>query len=268
MISITAICRSSERRWRRSITLACVVTSSAVVGSSAMSSSGSEASAIAIITRCRMPPENSCGYWSSRARGVCTPTSASSSTARSTASGFVASVWSRIASTSWYPIVFTGFSDPSASWKIIAMRPPRTVRSVVVVGTAQLEVAEPDRAAGDPPGRLEQPEDSHRDRRLARPRLADDAEPLPGADREREVVDGTDGALLEREVDDETVDREDDVVVHAVCGSGLRRLLAHAAFSVLPPTVIGVEPGLSTTAEAPALPLRCTATSMPSLMRT
>ena len=40
---------------------ACTVTSSAVVGSSAMSTSGSSASAIAIITRWRMPPENWCG---------------------------------------------------------------------------------------------------------------------------------------------------------------------------------------------------------------
>ena len=38
-----------------------VVTSSAVVGSSAIKRSGSLISAIAIITRCRMPPENWCG---------------------------------------------------------------------------------------------------------------------------------------------------------------------------------------------------------------
>jgi len=38
-----------------------IVTSSAVVGSSAMRTSGLFASAIAIIARCRMPPENWCG---------------------------------------------------------------------------------------------------------------------------------------------------------------------------------------------------------------
>ena len=43
-----------------------MVTSSAVVGSSAMISLGLQASPIAIITRWRMPPENWCGYWSSR----------------------------------------------------------------------------------------------------------------------------------------------------------------------------------------------------------
>jgi len=40
---------------------ACVVTSSAVVGSSAISSAGSRASAMAIITRWRWPPESWCG---------------------------------------------------------------------------------------------------------------------------------------------------------------------------------------------------------------
>ena len=38
-----------------------IVTSSAVVGSSAISTSGLHASAIAIIARWRMPPENWCG---------------------------------------------------------------------------------------------------------------------------------------------------------------------------------------------------------------
>ena len=41
-----------------SSTAACVVTSSAVVGSSAISSFGLQDSAIAIITRWRMPPDN------------------------------------------------------------------------------------------------------------------------------------------------------------------------------------------------------------------
>ena len=44
-----------------SMICACVVTSSAVVGSSAISSAGSLIIAMAIITRCRMPPENWCG---------------------------------------------------------------------------------------------------------------------------------------------------------------------------------------------------------------
>ena len=39
----------------------CTTTSSAVVGSSMITSSGLSASAIAMITRWRMPPESSCG---------------------------------------------------------------------------------------------------------------------------------------------------------------------------------------------------------------
>ena len=39
-----------------------IVTSSAVVGSSAISSAGRQASAMAIIARWRMPPESWCGY--------------------------------------------------------------------------------------------------------------------------------------------------------------------------------------------------------------
>ena len=45
----------SSRIWRWT------VTSSAVVGSSAISSFGSHAIAIAIITRCCCPPDSSCG---------------------------------------------------------------------------------------------------------------------------------------------------------------------------------------------------------------
>ena len=54
---------------------ACTVTSSAVVGSSAMITLGSLMIAIAITTRCRMPPENSCGYCDARLSGCGMPTS-------------------------------------------------------------------------------------------------------------------------------------------------------------------------------------------------
>ena len=54
---------ASRSRSARSSSRICawIVTSSAVVGSSAISSFGEHDSAIAIITRWRMPPENSCG---------------------------------------------------------------------------------------------------------------------------------------------------------------------------------------------------------------
>ena len=72
--------RSSER------ICAWIVTSSAVVGSSAMRSAGSRASAIAIIARCRMPPLNWWGYSRARRSGSGMPTFRSHSTARSAAS--------------------------------------------------------------------------------------------------------------------------------------------------------------------------------------
>ena len=53
-----------SRAWRSFNSLricACTVTSSAVVGSSAISRSGSLASAMAIMTRWRWPPESWCG---------------------------------------------------------------------------------------------------------------------------------------------------------------------------------------------------------------
>ena len=57
-MTMTALLKSFCRSRIRSRICACTVTSSAVVGSSAMSSCGSQDIAIAIITRCRMPPEN------------------------------------------------------------------------------------------------------------------------------------------------------------------------------------------------------------------
>ena len=62
---------------------ACTVTSSAVVGSSAITSDGLPAIAIAIITRCRSPPDSSCGYARMRRAGSGTPTASSSRCASS-----------------------------------------------------------------------------------------------------------------------------------------------------------------------------------------
>ena len=65
----------------RSRICAWIVTSSAVVGSSAISSFGLQASAMAIITRWRMPPESWCGYSRTRRAGAGMPTSVSISIA-------------------------------------------------------------------------------------------------------------------------------------------------------------------------------------------
>ena len=91
--------RSTSSTW------AWIVTSSAVVGSSAMITSGSLAIAIAIITRWRMPPENSCGNALARSAAFGMPTSLSSSTARSCAASLVTLLWTRTASASCAPTV-------------------------------------------------------------------------------------------------------------------------------------------------------------------
>src|SRR5437868_2949398 len=62
-----------------------VVTSRAVVGSSASSRSGPVESAPAIITRCSRPPESSCGYWFRRRSTSAMPTARISSAIRSRA---------------------------------------------------------------------------------------------------------------------------------------------------------------------------------------
>ncbi|MCY1300010.1 hypothetical protein D9M70_495650 [compost metagenome] len=84
---------------------ACTVTSSAVVGSSAISTSGSLASAMAIITRWRWPPESWCGYWLSRSSGSGIRTWRNSSSARSVAARRLILRCARIASMICVPTV-------------------------------------------------------------------------------------------------------------------------------------------------------------------
>ena len=59
--SRTDIFSSACRSRKSSRTIAWMVTSRAVVGSSAINRRGEQLSAIAIIARCAMPPENWCG---------------------------------------------------------------------------------------------------------------------------------------------------------------------------------------------------------------
>ena len=102
-----------------------IVTSSAVVGSSAIRMSGSHASAIAIMTLWRMPPESSNGYWRSLFSGSLMPTRRSISSARSFAACPRRSVCSVIASISWLPTEKTGFRLVIGSWKIMEHLLPR-----------------------------------------------------------------------------------------------------------------------------------------------
>ena len=114
----------------RSRIWAWIVTSRAVVGSSAMSSSGSQASAIAIITRWAMPPDISCGIRLEPPLRV--GDADHRAAARAPGRGRPCAScprWMLAAPRrSGRPTSSTGFSDEVGCWKIIAMRSPRILR--------------------------------------------------------------------------------------------------------------------------------------------
>ena len=106
------------RRWMSRISsriCAWVVTSSAVVGSSAIRIVGSSASAMAIITRCRCPPESRNGYWWYMSCGSGRPTSVSSSMARLAAGFRRADAMRRHDLVICSPTVISGLSAESGS---------------------------------------------------------------------------------------------------------------------------------------------------------
>ena len=82
VIRITAESNSARRLSSRARIWAWIVTSSAVVGSSAITMSGLQERASAIMTRWRMPPDSSCGYVSIRSVAFGMPTCFSRSIAR------------------------------------------------------------------------------------------------------------------------------------------------------------------------------------------
>ena len=125
---------------------ACVVTSRAVVGSSHTSRRGDVVSAPAIMTRCSMPPENSCGYCRRCSSGRGRRTAVSSSTARALAASADHPSASRSASVRWSPMVRIGLMPARGSWKIIAApcrRSPRSVEAVAVSTPAPSSTTSP-----------------------------------------------------------------------------------------------------------------------------
>ena len=134
----------------RSRICACTVTSSAVVGSSASSSVGPQARAMAIMTRWRMPPDSSCGYWLRRRAGSGMRTSCEQRLggrpARPLATCRGAA---RSGSAIWRPIFITGLSDVIGSWKIIAISLPQSSRICRRRELADLAALETDLARAD-----------------------------------------------------------------------------------------------------------------------
>ena len=105
-----------------------MVTSSAVVGSSAISNLGEQHSASAIIARWRMPPESSKGYAAMRRSGSGMPTRRSMAAVRARAACLEMSLCSSTVSLICSPMLWIGPSEVIGSWKIIAISRPRTAR--------------------------------------------------------------------------------------------------------------------------------------------
>ena len=116
---------SAWRSLSRERICACTVTSSAVVGSSAMMSSGWQARAMAMTTRWRMPPESWCGNSSTRCSGAGMRTRCRSWMAASRASLAFRPRWSIRDSPICRPMLCTGFRAVMGSWKMTPMCLPR-----------------------------------------------------------------------------------------------------------------------------------------------
>ncbi len=110
-------------------TPAWIVTSRAVVGSSATSTFGPQATAMAIITRWRMPPDSWWGYSSTRRSGAGMRTRRSSSTARAWAAFFDRPSCFCSTSRICLPTVKAGLRLVIGSWNTKLTSLPRTVRS-------------------------------------------------------------------------------------------------------------------------------------------
>ena len=167
-----------------------MVTSSAVVGSSAISSLGLQAIAMAIITRWLMPPESWCGKAPSRSCGDGMPTRSRSSRARLRAALRSMPSWKRSASVSWNPTVKQGFKELIGSWKIIAMSLPISRRRWRALDLQQRLALEGQPVGGDLGGPGQEAHHRQHGHALARPALADDAHDLAGLDGEVDPVHG------------------------------------------------------------------------------
>ena len=122
---------ASTRRRSVSSTCRCTVTSSAVVGSSAMISRGFAAIAEAMSARWRSPPDSSCGCWSMRSSARGTPTCSSSSIARARDAWRGTMWWVCSTSAISAPTVRSGSRETSASCSTMPICPPRTRRQSV-----------------------------------------------------------------------------------------------------------------------------------------
>ena len=140
----------SSTSWRsKASNCCCTDTSRAVLVSSAISRSGPLANAIAIITRCRMPPDSSCGYCVSRLATSFTRTASSRRAASVRASACPMPRCRRSDSPICSPMRRCGVSEVSGSWKIIATRRPRR-RAALAIRSSPFSLACPCTRASGP----------------------------------------------------------------------------------------------------------------------
>ena len=207
--------RAWMSRIRRKIWL-WMVTSSAVVGSSASRMSGLLAMAMAIMIRWRMPPENWCGYWSKRRSGSGMPTRRRSSMARRFAS---APRDPRVAEEDLGDLPADAHGGVQRAHRVLEDHRDGVAADGgegLVGGAGEVLAAEADLARGDLAGRARgEAEDGLGGDALAAAALADDGEDLAGGERERDVAHGADVADGGVEDDGEVADLEEGLAGHA-----------------------------------------------------
>ena len=180
---------------------ACTVTSSAVVGSSQISRSGSFAIAIAMTTRCRSPPDSSCGNDRVRCSGWAMPTSSSSSTARARAA--LPGDTALVDLDRFRDLVADGVDGGERRHRVLEHRADDLAADrghPLVRQPDQLVAVQPDRS-----GHLgifgQQADNGHRAGRLARTRLADDGHDLARIDVKVHTAHGIHRCGIGREGD-------------------------------------------------------------------
>src|ERR1700747_1474183 len=149
-----------------------IVRSRLVVGSSAINRRGLHEMPMAPTMRWRIPPDISCGYCVTRVSGDGICTALSNSFARLQAVAREAPSCTRIDSPTWSPIVNSGFSEAIGSCRILAL--------------------EQHLAADDACRGRQDAQNRQRQRALAGPRLADDAQGFAGMNAQRHVIDRAD----------------------------------------------------------------------------
>ena len=197
---------------RSSRICAWIVTSSAVVGSSARRSLGSHASAIAIITRCRCPPESWCGYALDVSLGpgdadepeqLDGPRRAPPARDASGEGG-----WPRRSAS---PPCRRGSGSSSAPGRSSRSRCPRTARISRSERREEVAAAKLDRSRtrSRPGGIGHEAQDRERRDALAAPALADEPDRGPVGDVERDAVDRAHGGAVGAEGRHQVADGEE-----------------------------------------------------------